>query len=277
MLNHPPPPLALLYRRVSTGKQENSLDLQEQRLDDYARYRQFTPHHIEDEAVSGSVPMLDRPGARRMLRALRDGIDGVKPRAVVALKLDRLGRDVFDIIGFIRACWDAEVEVHLVDMNAIFTRNPFNEFTLTMMAAAAQLERQLIQDRVQRNADAAFAAHKMVSGTVSFGYRAVDAQGNEAVPVADATGRKRWPADTRIAEHPAEMIWLRQMHTWRSQSLSLKAIARMLNQAGVPTKTGSAPWQAGNVAKVLQSRHARHALTVPTTPMPTPQPQLLAA
>jgi DNA invertase Pin-like site-specific DNA recombinase len=67
---------------------------------------------IEDAGVSGSVPLAQRPGGRRVLEMIERGEVG----AVIAPKLDRLFRDAEDALKVTREWDERGVAMHLLDL-----------------------------------------------------------------------------------------------------------------------------------------------------------------
>ncbi len=107
---------AVGYVRVSTDQQVDhgvSLETQHERIRAYTLLHKLNLVEIvSDEGISGSIPLADRPGGRRVLDLLRH--DGAGH--VVALKLDRLFRDAADALVQTRS-WDRKgIAVHLIDV-----------------------------------------------------------------------------------------------------------------------------------------------------------------
>jgi len=151
---------AVCYVRVSTEEQVRgrvSLAAQEERLAVYCRKTGLDiVEEIREEGVSGAKPLAARPGGERLLALLAKK----KAKHVVALKLDRLFRDAEDALRQTKA-WDkAEIALHLVDMEGqiLNTATAMGRFFLNMMAAFAELERNLIAERT-----AAALAHKKLT------------------------------------------------------------------------------------------------------------------
>ncbi len=148
---------AIAYIRVSTEEQVKggvSLDAQEERLRAYCAMAALPlAGLVREEGVSGGTPLNQRPGGTELLR----GIKELGARHVVALKLDRLFRDAEDALRQTRL-WDRTgVALHLVDMGgtALNTASAMGRMFLTMTAAFAELERNLIGERT-----ASALAHK---------------------------------------------------------------------------------------------------------------------
>lgn len=142
---------AVGYIRVSTDEQARegvSLGAQEERIRAYCTLARLElVALVREEGVSGSKPLASRPGGDELLRAMLEH----KAAHVVALKLDRLFRDAVDALTVTRA-WDASsVALHLVDMGGqtLNTASAMGRLFLTMTAAFAELERNLISERTR--------------------------------------------------------------------------------------------------------------------------------
>ncbi len=65
--------LAAIYRRVSTDKQDDSLELQERRTLDYARMKGLVvddTRTFSDPDTSGGIPITERDGGRLLMNQL---------------------------------------------------------------------------------------------------------------------------------------------------------------------------------------------------------------
>lgn len=118
------------YARVSTKDQ--NLDLQVADLKIYGCEKIFK------EKVSAG---RERAELKRMLSMLREG------DSVVVWKLDRLGRSLKDLVDLIGLFKDKGVEfVSLMD--GIDTSTAQGRFTFNIIASFAELEREMIRERV---------------------------------------------------------------------------------------------------------------------------------
>jgi DNA invertase Pin-like site-specific DNA recombinase len=119
------------YIRFSTDTQ--SADPQLLRLQEAGIDRIFA-----DEAVSGRK--ADRPELAKMLDMLRPG------DVVVAVRLDRLGRSVKNLIELFDRIEKAGADVQILDQQ-IDTRTPMGRFIFHVLAALGQMEADLIRER----------------------------------------------------------------------------------------------------------------------------------
>ena len=219
------------YVRVSTEEQANegvSLAAQEARIRAYCSMRGLElVEVITDAGVSAGKPLAAREGGRRVLELVRTR----KVNAVVALKLDRLFRNCADCLTVI-AGWDkAGVALHLVDIggSAVDTSSAMGRFFLTVMAGAAELERNQIRERTSMAMKHMASRGEYTGGKVRFGYK------------LDGSGKLEAIADELAAVELARSL--------REQGMSLRAVASELAQAGHVSRAGK-PFVPRHIAKM---------------------------
>lgn len=227
--------VAVGYIRVSTEEQARegvSLDAQETKLRAYCELQGLQLAHVyRDEGISAGKPLSERPEGAELLGRVERG----EARHVVALKLDRLFRDAVDCLQRSRE-WDAAgVAMHLIDMGGqtVNTASATGRFMLTVMAGAAEMERNLIRERTR-----AAMQHKRERG---------DRLG--ASPLGFVTpepGAELEPLEAEL--EPVRLILNR-----RAAGDSFRSIAGALRDAGMPTKRGGR-WEAATVRKVWERR-----------------------
>jgi len=221
---------AIAYIRVSTDEQVKggvSLPAQEERLRGYCAMTGLSlVSVIREEGVSASLPLSQRPGGAELLRLLNEQ----RADHVVALKLDRLFRDAEDALRQTRQ-WDrAGVALHMVDLGgtAVNTASAMGRLFLTMTAAFAELERNLIAERTA-SALAHKKRHRQAYSPTPYGY--------------DRAG-------AALEHNPQEQSVLNDIKGWHAAGQSFHAIARKLNADGLPGKNGG-KWHPSTVRYVL--------------------------
>jgi DNA invertase Pin-like site-specific DNA recombinase len=128
------------YQRVSTYDQNHAL--QTDALEAAKCEKIFT------DTVSGAK--TDRPGLNAALDILREG------DTFIVYKLDRLGRSVGHLIETVK--WFDEHKVNFVSIkDQIDTSSSMGKFYFHVVAAFAELERDLIRERTQAGREAARA------------------------------------------------------------------------------------------------------------------------
>lgn len=163
---------AIGYIRVSTGEQSNSIEMQRDKIEAYAKTNDLLLIDIIiDEDVSGSTKFEKRAGGSKVLQLLNSG----KAIHIVSTTLDRMFRNSLDFL-LITTDWDKKgIEFSFVNMGgqAINSSTPIGKMVLTMMAAVAELERNMISDRI-KNILNHKKANLVVYGRTPYGFDAVD-------------------------------------------------------------------------------------------------------
>ena len=201
------------YARASTHEQTLSglgLDSQRAAIDAEAARQGWTVEHHADEGVSGSVRPEDRPELGRILDEITAG------DVLIVAKLDRLGRSALDVLRLADTARAQGWRLVLLDLG-LDTATPVGAFTLTALAAVAQLERDLIAQRTR-----------------------------DALDVARRNGQ-RLGRPVEIDQDIRRRI-AREFH----DGSSLSEIARTLTREGVPTARGGR-WWPSTVQSVLRS------------------------
>ena len=223
---------AIGYIRVSTEEQARegvSLAHQEEKVRAYAKLHEMTlVEVVADEGLSAKS-LAARPGAWRVLEAAFNG----EVDAVIVYKLDRLFRNAREALTTAEDLDEKGVALHSVTQS-IDTKSAMGKFFFQIMAAAAEMERNLISERTR---DA--LAHKKASGEAynhaPYGWDVVDG---------------------RLVENGDEQHAIKIMTEWRARHRkSYQQIADMLNETGTSSKKGGL-WHAQTVKNVLEAAAA---------------------
>jgi DNA invertase Pin-like site-specific DNA recombinase len=126
------------YGRVSTHDQT----AENQRIE-IERAGYSIDYWFADEGVSGAVLASQRPRFREMLGKIRKG------ESLVVTKIDRLGRDALDIHSTVKQLKALGVRVFVTQLGATDLTNSAGKMLLAMLAAFAEMERDLIIERTQ--------------------------------------------------------------------------------------------------------------------------------
>ncbi len=228
---------AIGYARVSTLEQVNegvSLDAQVARMQAYATLRGLDlVEVVREEGVSGGTPFASRPQGARVLEA----VHARTVNAVIVVKLDRGFRDAADCLT-VTADWDARnVSLHICDMggSAIDTASASGRFMLTVLAGAAEMEKNLIGERTSA------ALQHLAGQGVKLGGPALGWTRTEDV---DADGRR---VVTTVAE---EADTVQRILALRAEGRTLRSIGAALETEGRKTKKGGR-WQAETIRLIL--------------------------
>jgi DNA invertase Pin-like site-specific DNA recombinase len=134
------------YCRVSTTRQAGegeSLAVQQRQLEGYCQMLDLKLDKVfVEKAVSGSVPLADRPQGRVMLAALQAG------DAIVTSKLDRMFRSAVDALNELAKLKEQGVSLHMIDLGGDVTGNGISKLVFTILSAVAEAERDRIRERI---------------------------------------------------------------------------------------------------------------------------------
>lgn len=139
---------AIIYARVSTDEQAASglgVGAQVEKCRGFCSYRDHAVAEvIEENGVSGSKHPADRPGLSRALARLAAGDADL----LVAAKLDRLGRDVRDLLDLVALADRQGWGLAVLDLD-LDTTTAAGKLVLTVFAAVAEWERNVIAERTR--------------------------------------------------------------------------------------------------------------------------------
>jgi DNA invertase Pin-like site-specific DNA recombinase len=196
------------YARVSTIGQVDgtSLSEQERKLNAVAEARgEPLARVFVEEAVSGAMPLNERPKGRELYAALQPG------DTLIVMKLDRLFRNTADALER-TADWKRR-GIHLISVDLglePITGNGVGKFVFTLLAAFAEMERERIAERVLEGKRAKRAKGGHIGGTAPFGWRVV------------GSGK-----DARLEPVQREQEAIRTIRRGRETGMSHRALAEL--------------------------------------------------
>jgi site-specific DNA recombinase len=218
---------AVGYIRVSTQDQARegfSLSAQRHRIEAYCKAQGWELVEIyADEGVTGST--IDRPEFQRMFdEVLSDGVE-----KIIFVKLDRLGRCAYQL-GAVRDRLEKR-GVGLVSITEQYdTSTSIGRFFWTLLAAFAELERDVIRERCAAGREEkARQGRGWIVGRVPFGYE-IDEYG-------------------AIVPTPDQVEAVRFIFRWASHGRDSEWIARQMNRRGYPSPAGVG-WNSQTVRRI---------------------------
>lgn len=125
------------YGRVSTTEQ--SADNQRMEI-------QTAGHEVDfwfADTISGKTSATQRPQFAALLGQIRNG------ETLVVAKLDRLGRDAQDVGATVKLLGSRKIAVVVLQLGKLALNSPAGKMMLTMLAAVAEMERDLLVERTQ--------------------------------------------------------------------------------------------------------------------------------
>ena len=127
------------YGRVSTADQTALNQLQELQSLGYEIQRQ----RWFSDTISGKVHSAERPEFSRMLDRMEAG------DMLVVSKLDRIGRDMLDVISTLRDLAAREIKVKVLALGDVDLTSTAGKAVVGILAVVAEMERDLLVERTQ--------------------------------------------------------------------------------------------------------------------------------
>ena len=228
---------AAIYARVSSDRQKenHTIGSQTAALIEYAEangYAVPAEWIFQDEGYSGAN--LVRPG----LEALRDLAAEGQIRAVLAYSPDRLSRKYAYQVLLAEELSRCGVE--LVFLKAPAGTSPEDQLLVQFQGMIAEYERAQIAERSRRG-----KRHKARQGLVNvlsgapYGYRYMRKTDSST-------------AYYEVVESEAAVVRM-VFEAYTQQGLSINAIARMLNERQIPTRTANTRWERSTVWGILRN------------------------
>ena len=222
---------AIGYTRVSSVEQLNGTSLTEQRkmIEAFCDMRGIELVGIfSDAAISGGKALGERPEGSKMVQALNNG----EADTVIICKLDRGFRSASDCLSNVEGWEKKNISLVILNMGGqtIDTSSAAGKFFITVMAGAAELEKNLIKERCNSGRAARKAENKRI-GEIPYGFTL--APDNTLIP----NGDEQKGLDLIISLH--------------EQGYSLRSIASRLNEHGFTPKKRTT-WTHGMVQSILK-------------------------
>ena len=228
---------AAIYTRVSSDRQkeDHTIASQTAALIEYAQTQGYAvppEWTFQDEGYSGAT--LVRPG----LEALRDLSAEGQITAVLVYSPDRLSRKYAYQVLLTEELSRCGVEVIFLKSPAGAT--PEDQLVVQFQGMIAEYERAQIAERSRRG-----KRHKAQQGVVNvlsgapYGYRYVKKSDHSA-------------AYYEVIEHEAQVVRM-VFETYTRRHLSINAIARLLNEQWIPTRTEKTRWERSTVWAMLRN------------------------
>ena len=140
-----------LYARVSTDSQTTENQLLQLRAV-AERHGWMVVAEYVDNGVSGAKGRNERP----KFDALLNGVARREFDMIAAWSVDRLGRSLQDLLGFLLELQSKRVDLYL-HQQALDTSTPMGKAMFQMCGVFAELERSIIQERVRAGLERARA------------------------------------------------------------------------------------------------------------------------
>ena len=222
------------YIRFSTDKQDERQQMNS--IENYLRGKGIQiGQYVKDEGVSGGVTYKKRK-LYGLVQKMTAG------DVLIVTEASRLGRSMSDLNRLV----NDELRprgVRLIIINMGFDVDcskikALDEILLSFFGFAAQIEKEMIQERTRNGLEARKKAGKQIGGTNELWGKVTGASRKEAVTaaaIASAQVRRE-----KAKNDPANLYFKEFMEDWREsgKKLDWDAIAAKLNERGRKTATG---------------------------------------
>lgn len=149
-----------IYARISTVDQHT--DNQVLAINNHGY--DIPEHRVVRETVSGSVLAQDRVGLSELINIRMETGD-----TLVVLKLDRLGRDMIDVMTTLQLLQDRNISVISLDLGTIDLNSPSGKLQVQILSCMAEFERNRIRERTMEGLARARAQGKLLGRPVAVG------------------------------------------------------------------------------------------------------------
>jgi DNA invertase Pin-like site-specific DNA recombinase len=229
---------AKLYARVSTDKQESSVDQQIKELQDFWARLNLDGYEVEyliDENVSGGTELFDRPQGSKLKDLEADSI-------VIAYKKERLFRNTINALQIVYKWLDDGVTVYFIEngVEPLNLSNPNSKFIFTILCAKDELEKDTTALRTKLNMKFRKENGRTYS-SAPYGWTNTGERG--------ANGKI---IEGKLVPNEAEQEVIKSIKIMKGLKLTLNAMARNLNRDKIPSKKGG-KWSAKTIKDVLEN------------------------
>ena len=229
---------AALYARVSLddqAKHGHSLEGQLHAMQMYCRLHHFDVYESYVDAGLSGTSMNGRRELQRMLEDCKaNRID-----VVVIFRISRLSRDLVDLLEIVQTLRQHNISLYSVE-DHFDSGSDYGNFTLQIMGATAQLERDYIADNVKASSLERSKQGRWNGGNNVLGYRWIRNPQGKGGKVEIV------PGEAALVRHIFEL--------YASGGYGVKAIAVLLNKESLETKTGK-PFNSASVRGILHNRN----------------------
>ena len=147
------------YSRISSATQSAN-----RQVENFQKFPNFNSQNLFIDRIQGNVPFMQRPEAIRMFDRLTDGEISEGGKTVIIDSIDRLGRNLLDILHTIKIFTDNGINIQSLKegFQTIIDgkENPIAQIVVAVMGSIAEMERNRIRERTREGIKIAKAQGK---------------------------------------------------------------------------------------------------------------------
>jgi len=206
--------------------------------------------YLEERAVGADVAFEKRQAGGRLIADIRAG----RISNIVCRDLDRLSRDTSLWLKFVELCCEHGVTIHTFS-GPLALKSPSDRFASTVRAAAAQLEKDQVADRVKRAKRELAKQGKHLGGPPPFGYTSRSRWATELVASGLPPDQAKTQAETEmprgivVDQKESEVVRL-IFHLYVDRLRGCRWIANELNRLGHRRRSGRL-WHPDKVRRII--------------------------
>lgn len=122
---------------------------------------------VEEKAVSGSLPLSERPEGGPMLESLQEN------DVLICYKLDRLFRNLHDSVNVSKDLRDRKITLVIMDIGGNVTDDMMGQMYFTMISLFAEFERKKIAARTKEGSENRKEEGGFIGGPPPFGWQSI--------------------------------------------------------------------------------------------------------
>ncbi len=249
------PRVAACYARVSTDMQRekgHSIEYQRESLLKYSKEHGLNPVLYVDAGISAKDTR--RPELQKMLEDIKNG----RVSVVLVTKLDRITRSLKDLVN-LKEIFDAHGVSFKSLTESFDSSTAMGRFTSSLFGSIAEMEREIIGERVREAMRHRAGKGHYNGGVVAFGFSSYAQQlrihRNKGMSAEEAekAAKEKCSEEKRLCVNPEEAAVLRQIFDKYIETESLRAVTHWLNTKRYKSRYGTS-WAATSVRRVLQNQ-----------------------
>ena len=244
---------AVLYTRVSTLQQvdKDSLKLQESMLKSYCKTHNYKIVKLCKDAGLSAKKDNYRPALKDLLSLVKAKKVGI----VLVSKIDRISRSLKDLLDMIYLFHEYDVAFISVTQN-IDTSGYMGRFTLNLLGAIAELEREMTAERVSEVMRHRASNGRWNGGVIPYGYttqqriiKELSKAGKSKAESISIAGKKA-PQPKVLYIDKEESKILKKIFKTYIETKSIRETTKQLNATGHKTRSNKL-WSPTSVSRIL--------------------------